>query len=359
MVTPFGELLFDWYQSHARCLPWRNNPDPYSIWVSEVMLQQTRVDTVIPYYERWMKRFPTLASLACASQQDVLSEWEGLGYYSRARNLHLAAQIVINELGGDIPQEVDQLRRLPGIGRYTGGAIASIAFEKDEPVLDGNIRRVLARIFDVREPARSAAGEKRLWQLAETNLIPGQAGKFNQALMELGALICTPRQPHCDECPLNTACKAFSLGVQGERPVILSKPPLPHHIVTAAIIQKDQRVLIARRPTEGLLGGMWEFPGGKVEYGEDLETGLKREICEELGSEIKVGLPFGVYQHAYTHFRVTLHAFLCEVSGIQPRKLFHTQLAWIDTTSLQDYPMGKVDRQISNALINAQRVLES
>ena len=351
MAFNFADSLLGWYQVHARSLPWRDQQDPYWVWVSEIMLQQTRVETVIPYFERWMKRFPTLISLSQTSQQNVLSEWEGLGYYSRARNMHQAAKIVIAEFDGHLPREVDQLKQLPGIGRYTAGAIASIAFGKDEPVLDGNIRRVLARVFDVRQPARSAAGEKQLWQLAEENLPPGSAGDYNQALMELGALVCKPRQPSCTTCPFNTICLAHSLGIQEERPLQLSKPPLPHHLVSAAIIQDDQQVLIAQRPAKGLLGGMWEFPGGKLKPGEDLVQGLKREICEELGVDILVGSPFGVYRHAYTHFRVTLHAFLCQLNGSQPSRLFHDQLTWCSVASLHDYPMGKIDRQISKSLL--------
>jgi A/G-specific adenine glycosylase len=316
------------------------------------MLQQTRVETVLPYYERWMAKFPTLASLAQASQQEVLSAWEGLGYYSRARNLHRAAQFVVSELEGQFPQDVKNLRRLPGIGRYTAGAIASIAFGKDEPALDGNIRRVLARVFDVRQPARSKESEARLWQLLASHLPAGQAGEYNQALMDLGSIICTPQQPDCPACPLTKICQANSLGVQTERPVKLAKKPIPHHIVSSAIIHRTEQVLIAQRPQDGLLGGLWEFPGGKIKPGEDLVTGLKREICEELGVDIDIGTEYGVYHHAYTHFRVTLHAFLCKLNGSQPQNLYHTNLAWIDLPSLADYPMGKIDRQISNALID-------
>lgn len=359
MSTSLAVRLLNWYQVHARWLPWREHPNPYTVWISEVMLQQTRVETVIPYYERWMERFPTLASLAYASQQEVLTVWEGLGYYSRARNLHQAAQIVMDEFGGKLPQDVRHLRRLPGIGRYTAGAIASIAFGMDEPALDGNIRRVLARVFDVRQPARSQAGEKRLWELANAHLPPGQAGEYNQALMDLGALICTPRQPNCAECPLNNTCKAFSLGVQAERPIKLNKEPIPHYIVSSAIIQRDEQVLIAQRPPHGLLGGLWEFPGGKVEPGEDLVSALKREIREELGIDIDVGSAYGVYQHAYTHFRVTLHAFLCKLNGSQPHSIYHTEFTWTNPPSLKNYPMGKIDRQISNALLNPQEIFIS
>jgi A/G-specific adenine glycosylase len=356
MALKFGDSLLGWYRTHARSLPWRDQGDPYMVWVSEVMLQQTRVETVIPYFERWMKRFPTISSLARASQQEVLSEWEGLGYYARARNLHQAAQIVAADYDGQLPKDVNHLRQLPGIGRYTAGAIASIAFGKDEPVLDGNIRRVLARVFDVGIPARSSAGEKQLWQLAQDHLPPGSAGHYNQALMELGALICTPRQPRCEDCPIRAICLSYSLGIQEERPVMRSKPQLPHYLVSSAVIQQDQKVLIAQRPPDGLLGGMWEFPGGKVELGEDLVTGLKREICEELGVDIQVGASFGVYHHSYTHFRITLHAYLCKLNGSQPQALFHNQFAWSPVAMLQEYPMGKIDRQISSAL---QMIMEA
>ncbi len=357
MSSSLAELLLDWYRDHARSLPWRAHPEPYNVWIAEVMLQQTRVETVLPYYERWMMLFPTLESLAQASQQDVLSVWEGLGYYSRARNLHRAAQIVMEDFEGQFPRDVKSLRRLPGIGRYTAGAIASIAFGEDEPALDGNIRRVLSRIFDIRYPARSKESEVQLWQLAAAHLPAGRAGEYNQALMDLGNLICTPRDPGCSACPLNNSCQAYSLGVQADRPLKPEVKPIPHHIVSSAIIQRAGKVLIAQRPQDGLLGGMWEFPGGKIKPGEDLVSGLKREICEELGVDIQVGDAYGVYEHAYTHFRVTLHAFLCQLNGRKPQKLYHTNLVWVDIPALVDYPMGKIDRLISKALIDPPQSL--
>ena len=357
MSPSLAENLLDWYQDHARSLPWRDNPDPYNVWIAEIMLQQTRVETVLPYYDRWMTQFPALDSLAQATQQEVLSAWEGLGYYSRARNLHRAAQIVMDELDGKFPQDVKSLRRLPGIGRYTAGAIASIAFGLDEPALDGNIRRVFSRVFDVRHLARSKESEAQLWQLAASHLPAGRAGEYNQALMDLGSLICTPREPDCPTCPLNKHCQAYFLGVQAERPLRPERKSLPHHIVGSAIIERAGQVLIAQRPQDGLLGGLWEFPGGKIEPGEDIAAGLKREICEELGVEIEIGAEYGVYKHAYTHFRVTLHAFLCQLNGHQPQNLYHTSLAWTEIPSLVDYPMGKIDRQISNALIDLPRSL--
>lgn len=362
MSENIASCLLDWYAEHARQLPWRGTADPYIVWVSEIMLQQTRVETVIPYFLRWIERFPTVQSLADASEQEVLSAWEGLGYYSRARSLHKAAQIIVREFASQLPQDVDLLRRLPGIGRYTAGAIASIAFGKDEPALDGNIRRVLARLFDVRLPARSPAGEQRLWELARTHLPAGQAGNYNQAMMDLGARLCTPRAPNCASCPLAHLCQAHALGVQEERPVMEKKPPIPHYTVTAAVIQQhvsplqdyplqEIPILLARRPSHGLLGGLWEFPGGKLQDGEDLPACLRREICEELGVDISVGEAFGVYKHAFTHFRITLHAFLCRLGEGTPQPLEASEIRWVKPKDLTAYPMGKVDRQIASRLV--------
>jgi A/G-specific adenine glycosylase len=350
MFSPLAERLLEWYERNARQLPWRGHPDPYAVWVSEIMLQQTRVETVIPYFTAWMARFPSVAALAAASQQEVLSAWEGLGYYSRARNLHRAAQILVAEYGGVLPRDPEALRRLPGIGRYTAAAIASIAFGADLPALDGNIRRVLARIFDLRLPAKSPAGERRLWDLAAENLPLGRAGDYNQALMDLGAAICTPRSPACPSCPLAGLCQAYALGVQEERPVTEARPEVPHHTVTAAVIQRNDHVLIAQRRPEGLLGGLWEFPGGKLEPGEDLVGCLKREICEELGVEIGVKGQLGVFRHGYTHFSVTLHAFACTLKKGEPQARVHTALQWAAPGQLPAYPMGKIDRRIAEQL---------
>jgi A/G-specific adenine glycosylase len=350
-LTEISSALLAWYVRNARDLPWRASSDPYRVWVSEIMLQQTRVETVIPYFQRWMERFPDLASLAQASEQEVLSQWEGLGYYSRARNLHRAARQVMDTLGGAIPRDVHSLGRLPGVGRYTAGAIASIAFGGDAAALDGNIRRVLARVFNVTEPARSPAGERRLWELAEAHLPPGRAGEYNQALMDLGAMICTPRAPDCPRCPLFDFCQARILGIQEERPVGQKKLPTPHYTVTAAVIHRNGHILIAQRPSQGLLGGLWEYPGGKQQPGEDLPACLQREIAEELDAGICVGAQVGVYRHAYTHFRVTLHAFHCALEGEKPPRPVQVQdLRWVTPDELSGYPMGKIDRQITRDL---------
>lgn len=352
--SSFTERLLAWYDRHGRDLPWRDRPDPYAIWVSEIMLQQTRVEAVRPYYDRWMARFPTVRELAAATQQEVLAVWEGLGYYSRARNLHESAQIIVNEQGGSLPVDTDALRRLPGIGPYTAGAIASIAFDRDEAAVDGNVRRVLSRVFDVVEPVRTPEGERRFWALAGEHLPSGQAGAYNQALMDLGATICTPRAPACERCPLEDLCIARRLGIQESRPVRRDRPESPHHNEAAAAIRRDGQVLIARRPPEGLLGGLWEFPGAKLESGEDPVAGLLRGLEQSLGVEVEVQGALGVYRHAYTHFRVTRHVFCCTLVNGELRAHEARELRWVPAGGLEAFPMGKLDRQIARALAESK-----
>ena len=342
--------LLEWYSKHARQLPWRDHPDPYAIWISEIMLQQTRVETVIDYFNRWMEVFPDIKSLANATEQDVLRQWEGLGYYSRARNIHKTAQILQSDFDSKLPADPVKLQKLPGIGRYTAAAISSIAFGLDQAALDGNIRRILSRVFDISLPVRTPKAEKLFWELAESNLPAGKAGDYNQALMDLGATICLPGKPRCMLCPIQQHCLSFQRGVQELRPVMPEKKPLPHFIVTAAILQNNHKFLIAQRPNKGLLGGLWEFPGGKQEENESLAAALQREIKEELGCDIKVGEIFGEYQHAYTHFRVSLHAFFCEIIKGEPKPLEATQITWCDLHQLTNYPMGKIDRKIAEQL---------
>jgi A/G-specific adenine glycosylase len=347
--------LLSWYRGNKRTLPWRDLPraDPYAVWVSEIMLQQTRVETVIPYFERWMRLFPDIGALAGASEQAVLNAWEGLGYYSRARNLYQAAKIVTDQYGGEIPRDLDELRKLPGIGRYTLGAIASIAFDMDAAALDGNIKRVYARLFDVNEPVDSPAGEKILWKLADENLPKGEAGDYNQALMDLGAMICVPKNPRCLICPIMELCKARKAGTQEQRPVMKPKKAVPHYIHAAGVIMRGGRVLVAQRPSKGLLGGMWEFPNGRVsgdpgrELPKALKMGYKLSVRAKLGGNIQNKKALGVVQHAYTHFKVTVYAFECELVSISKNK----NLKWISLQELGDYPMGKIDRQIAKMII--------
>jgi A/G-specific adenine glycosylase len=258
--------------------------------------------------------------------------------------------LVVEQYSGRLPEDFSALQRLPGIGRYTAGAIASIAFGKDTPALDGNLRRVAARAFNVRLPARSPQGERRIEELLVANLPTGRAGDYNQALMDLGATLCSPHEPDCAACPLKNICQAYALGTQEQLPVVEQRPPVPHYVVAAAVIRKDGRVLIARRPEQGLLGGMWEFPGGKQEPGEDLPACLEREIREELGVSIRVGDGLGVFKHAYTHFKVTLHAFECRLVDGEPRALQVADLRWVDPAELEGFPMGKIDRQIARRL---------
>jgi len=314
------------------------------------MLQQTRVEAVIPYFEAWMRLFPTISDLAKASEQEVLNAWEGLGYYSRARNLHKAAKIVVEEYQGKLPRDLQALRKLPGIGRYTVGAIASIAFGMDEPSLDGNLRRVYARLFDFSEPADSPSGEIFLWKLARENLPKGKAGDYNQALMDLGATICLPKNPRCLICPLTEICEARSNGTQEQRPVLKPKKEIPHYIHAAGVISKrvgnppHEEVLLAKRPSKGLLGGMWEFPNGRVEV--EPAKGLDSALETGYGLKVQTGEALGVVQHAYTHFRVTVYAYRCIPVSISENEF----LKWVRIEELGDYPMGKVDRQIARNL---------
>ncbi len=343
--------LLAWYEEEKRVLPWRDNPDPYAVWVSEIMLQQTRVETALPYYQRWMARFPDVASLAAAEEREVLSLWEGLGYYTRARNLHRAAREVMRHYGGQLPAEKEALRALPGIGEYTAGAIASMAFGRDEIAVDGNVLRVMARLFAIEKPIDTAAGRRAVAERVRACLPAGRAGDFNQALMDLGARLCLPRQPRCGACPLQADCLAQQSGRQAEFPRRRPRRRPPKVVVTAAVITRGGRVLIAQRPSGGLLGGLWEFPGGKLEPGESLHACLQREIREELGAAIQVGPSLGVYRHAYTHFQVTLHAFRAWLlAGESPRPVQVQALRWVQLEELTSFPMGKIDREIARRL---------
>lgn len=346
--------LLDWYSQNAREFPWRSHPEPYSVLVSEIMLQQTRMETVLPYYQRWMSAFPTLKELSESDLQEVLTLWEGLGFYGRARNLHKAAKLVLSDFNGQIPTTLAELETLPGVGRYTAAAVSSIAFGADEAAVDGNIRRVLSRLFNIEEPIRSTQAEESLWGLAEVLLPVGKAGDFNQALMDLGSLVCTPKKPVCIRCPLQKYCTSFGLGIQEERPVRAEKKPIPHKLVAAAIIRRtDGLFLLAQRPENGLFGGLWEFPGGKKENGETLQEALVREIQEELSAEIKVGEEFGSYQHTLSHFRFTLYAFHCTlIVGSQPKAIEVKDFVWVKPHEMKTYPMGKIDRLIAEELLS-------
>ena len=363
MAAPFAEQLLTWYQEHRADLPWRRDPNPYQVWLSEIMLQQTQVQAVIPYYERFIGAFPTIEALAAAPLDDVLKLWEGLGYYSRARNLHRAAKIVVSERGGELPSDVPALLALPGIGPYTAGAIASIAFGRSVPLLDGNVIRVFARLLDLDEDISQSATRDKLWRIADEWLPAGDAGEYNEALMELGQRVCRPQNPHCELCPIRSHCRAWSAGTQSQRPRRAKRPPTPHYDVTAGLIRDDQeRLLIAQRPLDGLLGGLWEFPGGKVEAGETLVGCLKRELREELAIDVDVNGLFAVVDHAFTHFKITLHAFDCRFLGAlpphdEPQALGVRDWAWVAEAQLVDYSFGKADRMVIDELSRRRAML--
>ncbi|MFW6154360.1 MAG: A/G-specific adenine glycosylase [Planctomycetota bacterium] len=327
--TALRRGLLRWYDREARDLPWRRTTDPYRVWVSEIMLQQTQVATVEPYYERFVAAFPTVEALAGADLDAVLKQWEGLGYYRRAKNLHKAAGVVVSELDSRLPRTAACWRALPGIGRYTAAAIASIAFGEAAAVLDGNVKRILARILAIDESIDSAAVETELWRAADAMVTPYRPGDINQAMMELGARVCTPRGPQCLTCCARKVCDAAAAGLQEVLPVRTKKGATPHHEVVVAAIRRRNRYLLGRRPDDAMLGGLWEFPGGKVRPGETHAEAVEREILEETGLTVETGPHLATVVHAYTHFSVTLHLYLCDCPEGRPHPHYHTRLRWV------------------------------
>ena len=341
-----------WYQSNARDLPWRKTRNPYLIWISEIMLQQTQVRTVIPYFQRWTNYFPDMQSLVNANDDEVLKVWEGLGYYSRARNIKKTAEILCSQFNGVMPETVNELNTLPGIGDYIAGAIASIAFGLMEPALEANGIRVISRLFYFNGMVSKTASKNILKGYLRELLPNGKAGDFNQAVMDLGAMVCQSVNPICKQCPIRKECLAFAKNTQKNLPILKERPIKPHFDVVAAIILINDTVLIDKRPKEGLLGGMWEFPGGKIEKGENHPDAIIREIQEEIGITVNIGELFGIYKHAYTHFSVTVFSYFVEIESGKPRALEVEKIAWVNISDLQEYPMGKVDRNISDDLKN-------
>ena len=314
--SPLGAAarkLLEWFSVNARDLPWRGTQDPYAVLVSEVMLQQTQVDTVVPAFERWMARFPDLESLAAAGQEEVLKAWEGLGYYARALNLQRSARLILEHHGGEIPREDEDLLALPGIGRYTAGALQSIAFGMPRAAVDGNVERVLCRFLDIETPARERRNQVLFGRVIREMMEEGSPGDMTQALMELGALVCLPRKPRCAGCPLEDSCLAKSRGTVPKRPVPRKRKPAQAIQAAVAILTDGNRVFLQKRPPGGLMANLWEFPGGKLEPGETPGAALKRELSEELGIKVKGAKKAGTIRHAYTSFSVTLHVFLVRI----------------------------------------------
>lgn len=331
----FTKDLLTWFTVNARDLPWRKTKDPYYIWVSEMMLQQTTVSTVIPYYERWIRRYPSVDKLASSDEQEVLKMWQGLGYYNRARNFHKAARIVVEKYNGHLPQDPSELMALPGIGPYATAAISSIAFKRILPVIDANVRRVMMRILLIRDKISTAHDAKILMALNKFISLK-EPGNFNEAMMEIGALICKPKEPSCNQCPLSAYCKAYQKDVQELIPEPVNKV-IEEIQAVVGIIRFNNKLLIQQRPNKGLLAGLWEFPGGKVEKTDkSLGEALKREIKEETGLEVTLGKKLGQVTHFYTRFKVLLTAFVCEPVGKVSLK---ENMRLVTKEELKKYPM--------------------
>ena len=367
-MTPGGRTrdgaasaLLDWFGSRERDVPWRRETDPYRIWVCEVMAQQTRMQTVRERRPSFFAAFPDIESLAAAELDDLMRAWEGLGYYARARNLRRAARRLVEaaDEGEEprLPETADGLRALPGIGPYTAGAVASIAFGLAEPAVDGNARRVLSRLFDLAEPTPRTLEDRARALIAEADAdrevdgLASLAGRLNQAIMDLGGEVCTPRSPSCGSCPVGGHCLALARGTVAERPPRRTKGELPHHDIAVAIVRDgERRLLIQRRPPEGLLGGLWEFPGGKVEPGEKPPEAARREVLEETGLSVRIGAPVAVVDHAYSHFRITLHAFEAELVGSRLRGTDDVPRRWVRRDELRDYAFPAANRRVLELL---------
>lgn len=347
------QKLIKWFLENHRDLPWRKNYDPYEIWVSEIMLQQTQVTTVLPYFERWMKELPTIESVANAKEDTLLKLWEGLGYYSRVLNLQKAAKEIIEKHKGEFPEKHEEIIKLKGIGPYTAGAISSIAFNQEKPIVDGNVIRVLSRLFEYKENTRLPKNIKQIWTWAEDLIPKGNAREFNQGMMELGALICKPKNPHCLKCPLVSYCKAhqnntaLQLPNRGE-----SAKNIPIK-VAIAIIYKDNKIFIQKRKSKGLMAGLWEFPGGKVEPDETPQKAVNREIEEEMKIKLKNIKLFQRIKYGYTKFSVDLHCFTADYESGKIKLTAATQGKWVEIEKLRDYPFPAANVRLISKLMES------
>jgi len=337
--------LIKWYLKNKRDLPWRRSKNPYLIWVSEVMLQQTQVNTVIGYYRNFLEAFPNLEQLAQADLQTVLKVWEGMGYYARARNLHRAAKVMVQDHGGRIPNTWEAIHSLPGVGDYIASAVLSIAFDKPYAVIDGNVKRVLARLHKIDAPVNQSRSKTVFEAAAGKLLDPHRAGTFNQAMMELGAQVCRPRSPLCATCPLNNLCGAYKAGRVASFPKRQKSKPTPQYHIAVGVVFKNDRVLITRRKADGLLGGLWEFPGGKIQENESPEAACIREIKEEVNLDVKIDRHLTQVKHAYTHFKIVMEVFCCRyISGriyLRGPVAFH----WIRLNETGNYPFPKANHK--------------
>jgi A/G-specific adenine glycosylase len=332
--------LASWYGISARVLPWRTTPTPYRVWMSELMLQQTRVETVVPYFERFVEAYPTAQDLARAPEDEVLSLWAGLGYYRRARSLHAGARQVA-ALGG-FPETVQGLLALPGVGRYTAGAIASIAFGVPAPVLDGNVARVLSRLLALPVASDKPPGLKHLWSVAEALVDPIDPSSHNQGLMELGALVCTPRSPSCGDCPLSARCAAFAAVATESFPIRSPRTkPRPIRAVAGVLVDPERGLLLARRPEGGLLGGLWEVPGG------EWPPRSRPQVCRSrLGVQVATGEILGEVEHVFTHRRLRLQVRAIEACEGEPTALGYPEIRWVQPDTLDGMPLSRLTEKV-------------
>ena len=348
----FSVRLLDWFTKNKRPMPWRGTREPYHIWLSEVMLQQTQVSTVISYYNRFIQKYPTLETLASATDEDVLKLWEGLGYYRRCHNFLNAVRMVRDQYHGIVPADPDAFKDLPGVGAYTQAAVLSIAFDKALPVVDGNVIRVVTRVYRITEDSTKTGTRHRIHQRMQ-QLIPAEnPGDFNQAVMELGALVCTPKNPACDVCPLTRDCGAFQDGAPHLYPNIPKKEKIPEYQVGLAVIWHDGKFLIQKRPSIGHLAGLWEFPGGKCENGESPEQALDRKCREELGLGVRIVKKLTTVTHGYSHFKIQVKVFWCEAKKQVPKALKNQPLAWIGADELEKYPFPSANHKFFPLLLD-------
>jgi len=339
--------LLKWFSKNGRDLPWRKTRDPYAVWVSEIMLQQTQVSTVIPYYQKFLKAFPTVRHLARAKLPNVLKVWEGLGYYSRARNLHHASQIVLDRFRGIIPNNLKDLVSLPGIGRSTAGAILSFAFHKDAAILDGNVKRVISRLFAVSDNPAAGKTDDRLWRISESLVPQGLSYPFNQALMDLGSMLCTVKEPDCARCPLRHACKASASGKPEKYPSKRIRKTIPHVDSVSVVIKKDGKVLLRQRPPSGLLGGLWEFPNwkNKEKQRSRFKLRLRNQIRKDIGVTADVKEFIGTFKQTFSHFKLTLYVYHCQAITVKRKG------NWVPIKNLPLLPMSRIDRKIADAIL--------
>ena len=338
--------LLRWFKRNGRNLPWRRTADPYAIWVSEIMLQQTQVITVIPYYQKFLKSFPTVRHLAKTDLSNVLKVWEGLGYYSRARNLHRASQIVLDRFRGVIPNDLKDLLRLPGIGRSTAGAILSFAFHKNAPILDGNVKRVISRLFAVSDKPAATKADDLLWRISESLVPKGYSNPFNQALMDLGSMVCTVKEPGCEHCPLHNVCKARASGKPESYPSKRIRKTIPHVESVSAVIKKNGKVLLRQRPPSGLLGGLWEFPNWTMKEKERsrLRLRLRNHLKKDIGITADVKELIGTFRHTFSHFKLTLHPYHCQSTNGKGKG------KWVRIKDLSLLPMSRIHRKIAERI---------